>query len=795
MSNRSVFLKIKKSNVLFFAGVLALSLLLGVFSAVLDNLAWLRLPAAQRGTHMLTALHDLGGIYADRIAFDISGEIRIKTAPDADWAVFPAGSKTLDLKEEITVLAEDGKTETYTVYDKNPAYLTTQYIPVGEAVQSLRIEAVAPDSYNDSASNELIAAANETEEAAETETAADAEQSAEAAAQNAEAAGSGAADRNSASAAQEAEPDAYPRYDFSGLQFSNYRVINEPRFNPYLFLFACCAGLCLLPVFLKRRYFAERPELAFLLVCLTLGTAMTVSLPRNKVGYDEETHLQAVMDMASLPSGDLHLSDAVLNDLMVTEYNNPNYQPAALEEMQLFDGYLSAYGNYKDGANTPDYYTMPNRMPAYFVMAAALKLAKGLSLSWAGLILIGRLANLVLYAGIMCLAIRKTPAGKFLMLAIALFPQNVFLAATFSYDPFVTGCLFLGMSCLLAELWGSGAPEARSGPAADGKRIYKGSYANLALMLLAFFLGCLPKAVYAPMLLTAFLIPKERFRSKKAVLVYRVVIVLLFVTLLASFILPTVFAPSDTGDVRGGETSEVSQVGFILSNPFQYALILIWQMLRWLPQCFFGADCTTFMGHLVNGYTEFKGFWPVCLFVLTGAVLLDTAQSGQCGRTFGGNGTCEAGESSAAAVCENGAGTRNADTAHRNFHPLERLWIFLMTGASAVLIWTSMYVAFTEPGAREIAGVQGRYFIPLMFPLYLLLTVRKRRKLSSGAEARRKDQTMRQAAERSEACPAGACKVPKLASRGQICYHLTISISAVLLTATIWETVISRFCM
>ena len=37
-----------------------------------------------------------------------------------------------------------------------------------------------------------------------------------------------------------------------------------------------------------------------------------------------------------------------------------------------------------------------------------------------------------------------------------------------------------------------------------------------------------------------------------------------------------------------------------------------------------------------------------------------------------------------------------------------------------VLIWTALYLAFTEVGEVVIKGVQGRYYIPLLLPLFLV---------------------------------------------------------------------------
>ena len=143
---------------------------------------------------------------------------------------------------------------------------------------------------------------------------------------------------------------------------------------------------------------------------------------------------------------------------------------------------------------------------------------------------------------------------------------------------------------------------------------------------------------------------------------------LVFAILVASFILPTVIAPSETGDLRGGATSEVSQVGYILSDPLGYAGLLIGQMISWIPQCFIGPDCTTFMGGIVSGTTGFRGFWIPYFLLILGSCLEPLMR-----------------------------GMRYRMKA------MEKLWILLMILGSSVLIWTSMYVAFTEPGADSIA--------------------------------------------------------------------------------------------
>ncbi|MDO4488332.1 MAG: DUF2142 domain-containing protein [Eubacteriales bacterium] len=508
-------------------------------------------------------------------------------------------------------------------------------------------------------------------------------------------------------------------------------VDNSFSWNTTLFLFFLVAGGllfhglgqvldCVINIVKKREMAADSSVFAngFLAVCLLFGIIMCMALPLNKVGNDEETHLQAVMQLASFPSGELHISESIANQISVTEFNNPDAQPMGLIEQAEFNEALSKDGDYKTGIHSLRFYLMGSRVPAYLSMAAAMKIGKGLSLPWVVICIMVRLANLFTYALIMYLAIRVLPKGRALMAVIGLLPQNIFLASTCSYDPFVTACMCAGVAFFVRLT-----------------EEFKVKY--VALMILFMFLSCLIKAVYAPMLLLGFMLPRETFKNKQQRAYFYVAILFAFIITILLFIMPTVIAPSESGDTRGTEAvSEVSQIGFILGNPFTYAGILLSQMVRWIPQCFIGPDCTTFMGHLVNGSTEFKGYFvPVFLVIVT--LLLAGIAVKVINKNNGG------------------------------LNMIQRGWGLFMCFGASVLVWTSMYVAFTAPGAREIAGVQGRYFIPLFFPVYYML----------GADV-----------------PAGEL-TGRLAPLRPLWYHILLEITAIILAMSVWTSVISRYCI
>ena len=544
-----------------------------------------------------------------------------------------------------------------------------------------------------------------------------------------------------------------------GFSIGSIMVDNTLNKNPAAAVFAALFGFALTMLILFKETFIKKPELLFLLVCGTMGLSMIAALPGTKVGYDEETHLQSVVAMANFPEDELSMSREALYQMIITEYNNPEAMPETAEETAELNDMLSQKCDYQEGESTPDFNVMANRAPAYFFMALGAKISMALGLSWTGLMVMIRLFNLIMYTAMMYAAIKILPFGKMLMTLTGLFPQMVFMAVTCSYDPFIMGCMSLGYAFML-----------------------KGRKYTVP-MLISFLLACLPKAVYAPVILMGIgvnAIPEKDASLTKGVgddkrrrLWILLAGMAVFAVLIVLFILPTVMDPSESGDIRGGEVSEMSQIGFILSHPLTYAGILISQMIRWAGKCWFGPDCMTYMGHIVNGTADFKGYYGAYMVML--AVTVALSYSGRFIRMSA------AGDKTEAAGHEVKAAGHAGD--HTGLGFSKRVLMIAMVFLSAVLIWTAMYVSFTPPGSPEIAGVQGRYFVPLMFPLYLAL---------SGAGAfvpEYPKEDLDRAL--SEAEPAGG----RLESVPAVCYYLLEIAELTVLALTVWTAVICAFSL
>ncbi|MDO5349004.1 MAG: DUF2142 domain-containing protein [Lachnospiraceae bacterium] len=489
------------------------------------------------------------------------------------------------------------------------------------------------------------------------------------------------------------------------LTITGLAVSNTPRINGIrLGFFWVILGLGAF-FWLFRGYLGNHLETGFLAVCLSVGILMICALPANKVGFDEETHLYRAMGIASFPHG-MNINQTVFS-LMVPNLDAwPDNQPGSAAEQENLREYLNEYGDYKTGDIHLEPVIPKGTIPAYLGQALILKACKGLGVPWGIMLTLGRFGNLFVYAVLMYFAVRITPVGKVIMAVIGLMPTSLFLACTYSYDPWVTGWIYLGTACLLREIL---TPE---------KKITWKSYLGI---LACFLLGCSAKAVYAPMVLIALLLPSKKFADRKQKLLMRAGVLLLLAGLLSSFVLPVLIAPKDTGDIRGGATSEVGQMSYILGHFFGYFKILLVNVIQSMPKMLFGRDIFSVQGHLADSPLTWLAMG------LAGYVVVTDTKISSPEALKGG----------------------------------QKLWIFLMLGGSALLIWTSMYIAYTVPGQLTIAGVQGRYYLPILYLFYLLFNSRL-----------------------------------VIARFKNMWYHTgVLTVSAGLLLATMWVTVIVPMCL
>lgn len=450
------------------------------------------------------------------------------------------------------------------------------------------------------------------------------------------------------------------------LSFTGFEAVTEAAVNPFRLCFFWCAAGTFIFLIVCRSWIGRHAEAGFLVLALTGGLLLSLSLPANKVGFDEEIHFEQSCWIAHYRDP-VQLSPSVFQEFSAGIDTWPLNQPGGLREQRELNRYLDQTGDYRNGSIRWSADLNKTTFTGYLGQAALLKAGEIFRLPFSMLFKLGRLGNLLIYALAMALAIRKTPVGKGMLAFIGLMPAPMMLAGVYSYDPTVTAFTALSCAYILEAVLN---PERRL------------SWREFAIIMGAFFWGCRIKAVYAPLILMGFLIPADRFETKKKKNWMRAGFAAMFLLMMASFVLPVLISPSETGDLRGGATSEAGQMAYVLGQPLAYAAVLFKNIFSSFPSYVLGEGALGTLGHL--GVVSF----PWLLYAASAAVILTDTRS-SCGKTL----------------------TKG-----------QRLWIFLLSGACAVLVWTSMYIAFTPPGNTYIEGVQGRYYLPFLFLVWLAVS-------------------------------------------------------------------------
>lgn len=428
---------------------------------------------------------------------------------------------------------------------------------------------------------------------------------------------------------------------------------------------------------LIRKKISYEPERLFLVIALMFGSYLSFALPRvTGVSWDDQIHYARSLSVSYVSNAEYTDSDVALSTLPWAGRLGPH------DANDMVDGLDEDYRNSIDegtvkrasGFDAVDGSSIATISSlGYIPSAAGLWLGRLFHFVLSSTLVLGRWFNLIFYVAIMAWAIRIIPVKKVLLSVVGLIPTSLFLASSFSYDPWVICWLCLGVAYLVREIIEKDRPLEAKG---------------IAKIALPFMVGLCPKAIYFPILGLLFLMPRCKFSSKSARTSFYATVVFLGLLAAASFVLPMFFSSaSQQGDLRGGsDVNAIGQIHFILEDPIRYASILAGFLLNYFSPV--ASDGYTigyaYMGDL-NQSAMFMTVSPFILLVLT--AFLDDLRC-----------------------------------------PLElkdggKLWSLFVLVITFVLVATAMYVSFTPVGSGTINGCQVRYILPMLFVALAFLEV------------------------------------------------------------------------
>ena len=296
----------------------------------------------------------------------------------------------------------------------------------------------------------------------------------------------------------------------------------------------------------------------------------------------------------------------------------------------------------------------------YIPQVIGITIGRFCGLSAMGMMYSGRIVNLLCWIVVVFIAIRVAPVFNWAFMLTALLPMNLALASSLSADA-STNAVTLLLVALVLRLTLVDDSSFRG-------------FQRVMIAALCVFLS-LAKEVYFPLTGLIFLIPVARFDRLRNKLLFSGIVIgmALVAAMFWSAMIKGLFVTFIRGNVP-------EQMDFLLRNPWVFPKIAIDSIGDQWNECSFAWIGV--LGFLDTWLPKWI-YWSYP-FVLILAALLDKGQAARLGWP-------------------------------------QKIWIVCIIIAVYLLIDLSLYLVWTPPGADTIHGVQGRYFLPLVIPVLLIL--------------------------------------------------------------------------
>lgn len=453
----------------------------------------------------------------------------------------------------------------------------------------------------------------------------------------------------------------YPADPGQKVAIESISVVNTLVFNDMRWILV--SFILLIPFLLLsfREYFADKLHIAFLLIALSLGTIMSLSTP-YAFSFDEKEHFIKAYQLASFEFDS--------NDESEIQYIED------IDSFLLADGVTSHYDSYLERTSYLERYateeypetryihsTAANYLPvAHIPSAVGIMIGKALSLPFSKVFYLGRFFNLLFYSIVVYLVIKYARAGKRLLFAVSLFPGLIYLYGAYTADAVTMGFSLAAVAAFI---------NMRSSE--DGSV----GFALPFLFILFSGIAVMGKMTYAPLCLLILAVPKEKFKKSG----FHVPIKLLTLALVGLVTLFTINYTIDHGmsqwSIPGVSSRE--QAKFILGNIPRYALIA----LNYVSTSYYYY----FQGPI--GFLAYSGSLPDYIILISYAFIFILSVIDSEPETI-------------------------------SFRLLDRLIFASVVIMSWALVVTSIYLTFNPVGSTTIQGIHGRYFAPLLLPLFLI---------------------------------------------------------------------------
>lgn len=488
--------------------------------------------------------------------------------------------------------------------------------------------------------------------------------------------------------------------------------------NEYWVVFFFCALLLIECAVFFRKVTERRPEFLFLIIVLTTSVFFSWSLGTWQYSWDDGIHYGLIAS-EGLHEGTTHFNVA---DLYVTTFLDPvtienvnHLKDHSLDASQVREFMLDEYEDREGDQRAIRLFTLTDI--EYVPCVLVMRLCDFLDLPFSLMFFLTKLPCALIYSLMTFFGMRRLSSGKMLYAVAALIPTNIFLSANYSYSYWTYSFLLFAIASFVGIVQRSRQPKAY----------------EVILMLMAFFLGCLPRIVYFPLILICLCVPLSKFRHTRNAVLYYLAVLFTCAATAGVFFLPTMptgAAGLGSGDSRGGGSiSPVGQLAFILEDPLRYFGMMADFLLPPFAVEGNGADIEgpayVVSGLLspigIQGWFTNYGYLPrpsIAFSIVIVVLLVFTALT---------DGSSDE-ESLRGTHAENrGAPALSRPSGSINWTKkvLPTIVSVVTSVVSALLIITFMYMMFTNVGHDQIRGVQRRYMLPFIYPMLAFVSFKR----------------------------------------------------------------------
>ena len=307
---------------------------------------------------------------------------------------------------------------------------------------------------------------------------------------------------------------------------------------------------------------------------------------------------------------------------------------------------------------------------AYVAPAIGITIGRILHLGAYPTYYLGRIGNLVLLSLCLYFAMKRMPYGKVALAAIALLPMTMHLASSYSYDCYTIGLCMLLFAQMMRLMY------------LDRTYSIKDLVCTCILTLLA-----IPyKVAYIGIAFMALMLPSKNFKSKKQHIIWKVLMVSAGVFGIVLMEFPRIVgilasASSAASAEVTASSAEYYTAGFFVQHPIA-AIMIFFRTLRYLGSWYY----TTMIG-LIPGWFQINvpSFYLVPFSVILLLAFTKTEHE------------------------------------PKSLTTMKKWYLGALSVMMMGLVMLALMFGWTPIESTIIYGIQGRYFIPILPVVFLIL--------------------------------------------------------------------------